>query len=127
MPTSAKLVLAALMLLLLLTAVSAVSHLANVNQSASRDIIPFVLQLALLGGLYTRQPVAWHCGRWLSGLAILLGAVTLLVALLATPPSAGARLAFIATAAVNLLIALLFFFLLGREDARSYFLAMRKV
>ena len=118
MPLGPKLVTGWVMVVLVLTFASLFTRMTP----ATGDVVSIVVQIALLAGLYTRQPAAWYAARWLAGLSIVFGVIFVVLACFASNATAG----LIAYAVATLALASGFFYLLGRADSRAYFNAPRK-
>ena len=111
MPFGPKLVLALLMTELLLAVVTMFARLFGI-----------VIQIALLIGLYTRQPVAWITVRWITA----LGAAIMSVPFVLVMMSGTTKLWLLCIVALQIMLAWIFFALPGRPDSRAYFHAPRK-
>jgi hypothetical protein len=86
------------------------------------DTIGIVIQSAILIGLYTRQTVAWVTARWLTA----IGAVIISILFVFAAFGGGTKPWILAVVALEVALAWLFFWLLGRGDSRAYFNAPRK-
>ena len=86
------------------------------------DMLGIVMQIALLIGLYTRQPIAWVTARWLTA----LGAAIMSVLFVLVVVSGTTKLWILCITGLDIALAWIFFALLGRPDSRAYFNAPRK-
>jgi hypothetical protein len=118
MPLGPKLVTGWMIVALVLTLASLLTRMT----SGTGDVVRIVVQIALLTGLYTRQPAAWYAARWLAGLSIVVSVIFVALACFASNRTAG----LVAYALATLAVVSGFFYLLGRSDSRAYFNARRK-
>ena len=86
------------------------------------DTIGIVIESAILIGLYTRQTVAWVTARWLTAIGASIGSLVLVLVVV----SGTTRLSILAIFAFQIVVAWVFFALLGRPESRVYFHAPRR-
>ena len=98
MPFGPKLVLALLMTELLLAVVTMFARLFGI-----------VIQIALLIGLYTRQPVAWITVRWITALGDAIMSVLFVLVMI----SGTTKLWLLCIVALQIMLAWIFFALPG--------------
>ena len=77
---------------------------------------------AIFIGLYTRQTVAWMTARWLTAIGAVITSILFVFAAF----GGSTELWILAVVALEVALAWLFFWLLGRADSRAYFNAPRK-
>ena len=86
------------------------------------DTIGIVIGIALLIGLYTRQTVAWVTARWLTAIGAGITSLFFLWVVM----SGTTKPWILAVVAFEIILAWVFFYLLGRPDSRAYFHAPQR-